>query len=386
VQSPRRRRLTLVTAFLVLALSLVVGVPSAAAVGVQLQPVLKGLREPLDLRAAPDGSNRLFVAEKGGVIRVAHGSQLVERPFIDLRGVVGASGSEQGLLGFVFHPQYTENGYFYVNYTDKNGDSVVARYQVSSDPDVADPATGSVVLFQPQPFPNHNGGNLVFGPDGYLWIGWGDGGSAGDPRRNGQSGGTWLAKMLRIDVDNGSPYAVPPDNPYVGSADILPEIWAFGLRNPFRYSFDAATGDLWIGDVGQGAWEEIDRVAAGSPGGLNFGWNIAEGNHCFNSRSCDLSPFVPAVAEYDHHAGDCAVIGGFVYRGSAFPSLQGVYFYADECSGRVWSLTPDATGAWTSTELLNTHINISSFGEDQAHELYVTGLNDGTVYRLAAAE
>ena len=198
---------------MVLALLLVVGVPSAAAVSVQLQPVLKGLREPLDLRAAPDGSDRLFVAEKGGIIRVAHGSQLVERPFIDLRGVVGASGSEQGLLGFVFHPQYTENGYFYVNYTDKNGDSVVARYQVSSDPDVADPATGSVVLFQPQPFPNHNGGNLVFGPDGYLWIGWGDGGSAGDPRRNGQRGGTWLAKMLRIDVDNGSPYAVPPDNP-----------------------------------------------------------------------------------------------------------------------------------------------------------------------------
>ncbi len=371
--------------FAALALAFVV-VPSAGAVSVRLEPVVKGLRQPLDVRAAPDGSDRLFAVEKGGIIRVAHGSRLVERPFIDLRGVVGARGSEQGLLGMVFHPRYAENGYFYVNYTDKNGDSVVARYEVSGDPDVADPATGSVVLTQPQPFPNHNAGNLVFGPDGYLWIGWGDGGSGGDPRRNGQSGGTWLGKMLRIDVDNGSPYSVPPDNPYLGSPDILPEIWGFGLRNPWRYSFDAATGDLWLGDVGQGTWEEIDVVGAGSPGGVNFGWNVAEGNHCFNSRNCDLSPFVPAVAEYDHHAGDCAVVGGFVYRGAAFQSLQGVYFYADECTGRLWSLAQDGAGSWSSTELMTTGISISSFGEDQAHELYLTGLNDGTVYRLAAAE
>ncbi len=386
----RIRRLTLLLAFLVASLAalalFVARVPNAAAVSVQLQPVVTGLRQPLDVRAAPDGSDRLFVAEKGGVIRVAHAGQLNERPFIDLRGVVGASGSEQGLLGMVFHPRYAENGFFYVNYTDKNGDSVVARYQVSSDPDVADPGTGSVVLFQPQPFPNHNAGNLVFGPDGYLWIGWGDGGSGGDPRRNGQNGQAWLGKMLRIDVDSASPYAVPPDNPYVGSSDVLPEIWAFGLRNPWRYSFDAATGDLWIGDVGQGAWEEIDMVGAGSPGGLNFGWNVAEGNHCYNSRGCDLSPFVPAVAEYSHGQGDCAVVGGFVYRGAAFPSLQGVYFYADDCSGRLWSLSQDGSGNWTSSLLQNTSIAISSFGEDQLHELYLTGLSDGTVYRVASAE
>jgi glucose/arabinose dehydrogenase len=341
-----------------------------------LQPVLSGLRQPLDLRAAPDGSDRLFIVEKPGTIRIARGGQLVERPFLDLRAVVGARGSEQGLLGLAFHPGYADNGLFYVNYTDPNGDSVVARYQVSSDPDLADPATGAVILFQPQPFPNHNGGNLVFGPDGYLWIGFGDGGSGGDPRGNGQNGATWLGKLLRIDVDGAFPYAVPADNPFVASPGVLPEIWGMGLRNPWRYSFDRLTGDLYVGDVGQNIWEEIDFVPVSPPAGLNFGWNVAEGNHCFSSSSCDLSPFVPAIAEYDHRSGDCAVVGGYVYRGAAYPAMQGAYFYADECSGRVWSL---ADG-----ELLKSGINISSFGEDQAGELYVTGFNDGTVYRLTA--
>jgi glucose/arabinose dehydrogenase len=383
VQPTRFRRLSLFALISALAV-LLVPAPGASALSVRLEPVLQGLRQPLDVRAAPDGSGRLFVVEKAGIVRVGRDGQVMEQPFLDLRGIVGARGSEQGLLGMVFHPRYAENGYFYVNYTDTNGDSVVARYQVSADPDIADPGTGSVVLVQPQPYPNHNAGNLMFGPDGYLWIGWGDGGSGGDPQRNGQSGSTWLGKMLRVDVDNGSPYAIPPDNPYVGSPDILNEIWAFGLRNPWRYSFDALTGDLFIGDVGQGAWEEISFVPAGTPGGVNFGWNVAEGNHCFRSTSCDLSPFVPAVAEYDHSADDCAVVGGFVYRGSAFPAMSGVYFYADECSGRMWSMTRDEAGNWSGGEIMNTRVNFSSFGEDEARELYVTGFNDGTVYRLAA--
>jgi glucose/arabinose dehydrogenase len=384
VQPPRyRRRLTSFAVCLALAL-LLVGAPTASAVSVHLEPVLTGLRQPLDVRAAPDGSGRLFVAEKGGTIRVAHGGQVAERPFLDIRGVVGARGSEQGLLGFVFHPRYAENGFLYVNYTDLNGDSVVARYQVSSDPDLADPGTGAVILFQPQPFPNHNAGNLIFGPDGYLWIGWGDGGSGGDPRGNAQNGGTWLGKMLRIDVDGGFPFVVPPDNPFVGSADVLPEIWGFGLRNPWRYSFDALTGDLWLGDVGQNSWEELNHVPAGTAGGVNFGWNVTEANHCFRGNACDLAQYWPAATEYRTGNDGCAIVGGYVYRGAAFPSLLGVYFYADECAGRVWSLQRDEAGNWFPTELLDTNIAISSFGEDEARELYITGLNDGTVYRLAA--
>jgi glucose/arabinose dehydrogenase len=367
VQPSRIRRLTIFS-FALIALGLLAAsaLPSATA-SVHLQPLVQGLRQPLDVRTAPDGSDRLFIVEKGGTVRIARGGQLLERPFLDIRGIVGAGGSEQGLLGLAFHPGYAQNGQFYVNYTDLKGDSVVARYQVTSDPDLADPATGAVVLFQPQPFPNHNGGNLVFGPDGWLWVGFGDGGGAGDPRGNAQNPDSLLGKMLRINVD--------------GDGQI--EIWGLGLRNPWRYSFDRLTGDVWIGDVGQGQWEEIDFVPAGTPTGANFGWNVGEGNHCFRTSSCDLSPFVPAIAEYDHGSG-CAVVGGFVYRGAAYPSIGGTYFYADECSGRVWSLGRDENGTLVTSEVLKTNINISSFGEDQAGELYVTGFNDGTVYRLTA--
>ena len=382
VRLPVRRLIPLLLLAGLVALGCLPSRTSAASLS--LQPVLKGLRQPLDVRSANDGTDRLFMVEKQGTIRVAHGATLSDRPFLDLRGVVGARGSEQGLLGLVFHPHFAENGYFYVNYTDSNGDSVVARYQVSGDPDVADPATGAVIMFQPQPFPNHNAGNLIFGPDGYLWIAWGDGGSGGDPRGNAQNGSTWLGKMLRIDVDGGFPYVIPPDNPFVSSPDVLPEIWGFGLRNPWRYSFDRANGDLYIGDVGQGVWEEVDMVPAGTPGGVNFGWNRTEGNHCYNSRSCDLGAFWPAVAEYDHSRGDCAVVGGFVYRGSAFPSLVGTYVYADECTGRVWTLTRDEAGNWNASEQLKTGISLSGFGEDQNGEMYVTGLNDGTLYRITA--
>jgi glucose/arabinose dehydrogenase len=368
VQSTRLRRLSLLLPLLALvALIVVQPVSTASAFTLHLQPVLTGLRQPLDLRQPADGSDRLFVVEKGGRIRVAHGGQVVERPFLDLSGTVGARGSEQGLLGLAFHPDYANNGFFYVNYTDANGDSVVARYQVSGDPDVADPNSASVVLTQPQPFANHNGGNLVFGPDGWLWIGFGDGGSGGDPRGNGQNPATWLGKMLRVDVD--------------GDGHV--EIWGLGLRNPWRYSFDRLTGDLWIGDVGQNVWEEINFVPAGAPAGQNFGWNVGEGNHCFRSSGCDLSPFVPAIAEYDHQSG-CAVVGGYVYRGTVNPAMDGAYLYADECSGRVWSLVRDSNGAPVVSELMDTSIAVSAFGEDRSGELYLTGFNDGTVYRLTA--
>jgi glucose/arabinose dehydrogenase len=372
VQSTRARGLTLVVLSL-LAVScglLPASTRAQTPFTVKLTPFASGFRQPLDVVSANDGSDRLFVVEKGGTIRVMHGNQLAEQPFLDLRAVVGARGSEQGLLGLAFHPQYAANGQFFVDYTDANGDTVVARYQVSTDPDVADAGTGTAIMSQDQPFPNHNGGNLIFGPDGYLWIGLGDGGSGGDPFGNAQNGGTWLGKMLRLDVD---------------TPGASPEIWAMGLRNPWRYSFDRLTGDLWIGDVGQGEWEEIDYVPAPLASGPNFGWNVAEGNHCYNSRTCDLSPFAAPVAEYQHGSGDCAVIGGFVYRGSALPALQGVYLYADECTGRLWTLSPDANGTWSSAEQPRTGIAISSFGEDGQGEIYATGLSDGTLYRVELA-
>jgi glucose/arabinose dehydrogenase len=286
-------------------------------------------------------------------------------------------------LGVAFHPQYAQNGSFYVNYTNLDGDTVVAQYQVSADPNVADPGTGAVILFHEDPYPNHNGGNLVFGPDGYLWIGLGDGGAGGDPLGSGQNGTSLLGKMLRIDVNGAFPYAIPPDNPFVGNPNVLPEIWAFGLRNPWRYTFDRQTGDLWIGDVGQNSWEEVNFIPAGSGGGHNFGWNVAEGNHCFRSASCDLTPFVAPVAEYRTGPDGCAVVSGYVYRGAAHPAMFGTYLYADECSARVWSLVRNAAGGWQNAELARSRANISSFGEDEAGELYVAGYNDGTIYRVS---
>jgi glucose/arabinose dehydrogenase len=362
-------------------------VPAAAqaSFAVKLQPFARGFRQPLDFRQAGDGSDRLYVVQKPGIIRVLHGSQPVERAFLDIRPIVGSGGSEQGLLGLAFDPQYAANGFFYVNYTDPSGDTVVARYQVSGDPDLADPASGSVVLTQKQPFANHNGGNLVFGPDGYLYIGLGDGGSGGDPFGNAQNGGTWLGKLLRIDVHGAAAYAIPEDNPFVNTPGTLPEIWATGLRNPWRYSFDRATGDLYIGDVGQDKWEEVDFVPAGSGGGQNFGWNVGEGNHCYKpANNCNLGRFAPAAAEYAHGGGDCAVVGGYVYRGAAFEAMQGAYLYADECSGRMWSLSRDANGAWSTADLGRAGVNISAFGEDDSGELYVTGFDDGVVYRVTA--
>jgi glucose/arabinose dehydrogenase len=354
---------------------------------IRLEPLPLGFQQPLFLTHAGDGTNRMFVVEKSGVIKIVTGGQVLSTPFLNIQGRVRASGSEQGLLGMAFHPRYTENGRFFVNYTDTQGRNTVERYRVSSDPNVADPATGVTLLAIDDPAQNHNGGMLAFGPDGYLWVGTGDGGGSGDRYGNGQNRQTLLGKMLRLDVDGGEPYAIPADNPYVGQEGYAPEIWAMGLRNPWRYAFDRATNELWIADVGQNAYEEIN-VAASNAAGVNYGWPLMEGQHCFPATaSCDPTPYVMPIAEYGRSDG-CSVTGGYVYRGSAFPSLQGMYFFGDFCSGRVWSLDRQPGDRWRMTEQLQQAIQISSFGEDEAGEMYITTFTGGNaghqIFRIVA--
>jgi glucose/arabinose dehydrogenase len=324
------------------------------------------------------------VLEQPGRIRIVKDGQLLPVSFLDITGRVGSNGNEQGLLGIAFHPRFFENGYFYVNYTDGNGDTSISRFTASGDS--ADPASEKRLIHVPQPFANHNGGAMKFGPDGYLYIGLGDGGSQGDPYGNAQSGNTLLGKILRIDVDNGDPYAIPPDNPFAGSGEVYQEIWAYGLRNPWRFSFDQVTGDLWIGDVGQNSWEEIDRVPSGAPGGANFGWNKMEGTHPFEGSN--LPDYVAPVAEYSHASG-CSVTGGYVYSGSSLPEWQGVYFYGDYCSGIIWGLAgassdmvPVSAGAPQPVQLFQTNFRITTFGIDAAGELYLADRSGG-IYQLA---
>jgi glucose/arabinose dehydrogenase len=339
-----------------------------------------GLVQPLHITHAGDGSGRLFVVEQAGRIRILEGRALLPAPFLDISDRVSCCG-ERGLLSVAFPPDYASKGHFYVDYTDLAGDTVVARYRVGANPDLADPASEQVVLKVPQPFPNHNGGQLAFGPDGFLYIGLGDGGSGGDPQNNAQNPGTLLGKILRIDVESGAnPYAVPPNNPLVGVAGAHPEIWALGLRNPWRFSFDRQTGDLYIGDVGQNAFEEIDFQPAASPGGENYGWRIMEGLHCFNPKPCSQAGLTLPVAEYDHTQG-CSVTGGAVYRGTTFPRLQGTYVYGDFCSGRLWGLRFDGT-SWHSAVLLETGRQIASFGEDQVGGLYLADYGSGQILKL----
>jgi glucose/arabinose dehydrogenase len=349
----------------------------------QLALVVKGLQKPTYLTHAGDGSGRLFITEQVGRIRIVANGRLLPEPFLDITSLVGSRGSEQGLLSVAFHPQYPRNGYFFVNYTDRDGDTVVARYRVSADPHLADPGSGTVLLTVDQPYANHNGGQLQFGPDGYLYIGMGDGGSAGDPQNNGQRLDTLLGKLLRLDVDSAYPYAVPPDNPFRARPDARPEIWAFGLRNPWRFSFDRATGDLYIADVGQNAYEEVDFQPAQSRGGENYGWNLMEGNHPYGRGRPSPDLTVP-VAEYAHAEGGCSVTGGYVYRGARLPDLNGFYIFGDYCSGLTWTLRRAETGEWERHLFLRTNLRISSFGEDEAGELYVVD-HAGAIYRLEAA-
>ncbi len=333
------------------------------------------LEQPVAM-AVRAGDHALYVAEKvGRVVALSPGSD--PRVVLDLTNRVSL-GSEQGLLGLAFSP---DGRYLYVDFTDTGGDTHVAEF--AFDDDGADPASERLVLFVEQPFSNHNGGALAFGPDGYLYVALGDGGSAGDPMGNAQSLSTLLGKLLRISPrpSGGEPYAIPPDNPFVGWSGARPEIWAYGLRNPWRFSFDAATGDLWIGDVGQNAWEEIDLEPAGSDGGSNFGWDRLEGTHPFEGGSAPGS--VPPVFEYANGAGSCAVTGGYVYRGALIPALAGAYVFADYCRGRLEALVP-GNGRAMEVRALGPRVDaLASFGEDARGELYVLSLA-GTVSRIAA--
>jgi glucose/arabinose dehydrogenase len=366
---------------------ILIGAGAAPAQEIALDLFLSGLDNPVAITHAGDGTGRLFITLQGGLILVHDGAGLRDEPFLDIRTLVSCCG-EQGLLSVAFHPRHAENGVFYVNYTDDTGATVVARYTVfPGDPDRADPGSAAVLLTVPQPFTNHNGGQLQFGPDGYLYIGMGDGGSGGDPLDNAQRLTTLLGKMLRIDVDGGVPYAIPPDNPFRGSPPARPEIWASGLRNPWRFGFDRATGDLFIGDVGQGAWEEIDYQPAGSPGGENYGWRLMEGAHCFNpSSGCNPGTLTLPILEYGHALG-CSVTGGYRYRGAGIPAIQGQYLFSDWCSGRIWGASPDGGGTWRARELLASGRNVVAFGEDGAGELYLAHRpvgGPGAIYRIVA--
>lgn len=351
--------------------------------------VVSGLVNPIYLTHAGDGSGRLFVVEQAGRVRIIQNGELIQEPFLDITENV-LSGGERGLLSVTFHPDYESNHYFYVYYTqNQDGATVVARYQTPEDPNVANPSSAKTLITVAQPYPNHNGGQLAFGADGYLYIGLGDGGSVGDPQNYAQNLNSLLGKILRLDVDQGDPYAIPPDNPYA-SQEGLDEIWALGLRNPWRFSFDRQTGDQYIGDVGQDKWEEIDFQAGSTPGGLNFGWRCKEGTHDYNtSPPCDeptyFDSLIDPIAEYSHSSGR-SVTGGYVYRGILFPSMSGYYFFADYVQGKIWSMDVSSPGNWSQTTLeLDTNFNISSFGEDENGELYVLDYKGGTVRRLADA-
>ena len=357
------------------------GIPTLSA-----RRVVSGLSQPLDLQSVPEDPERLYVVEQGGRIRVVRNGQLQPAPFLDI-SVQLSSGGERGLLGLAFHPQFATNRRFFVNYTRRaSGATVIAEFRAASA-DEADAGSERQFLLVPQPFANHNGGGVVFGDDGFLYVALGDGGSGGDPLGNGQSLDTFLGKILRIDVDAGAPYAVPFDNPFVSTPGALPEIWAYGLRNPFRIAFHRATGDLYIGDVGQGSFEEIDIGLASRGGGENYGWNVTEGFACYSPASgCDATGLTPPVLAYSHAEG-CSVTGGVVYAGCRMPDLVGTYFYGDFCTAFVRSFRLVGGEAaehrdWTSG--LGGIDQITSFGTDAGGEVYVVD-RDGEVYRLEPA-
>ena len=388
------------TAWILAAVAVAAASPAGA---LQLQSVATGLTSPVVIANAHDGSGRLFLVEQPGLIRIYDGTQVLPTPFLDITGVA-TGGGERGLLGLAFHPDYPATPYFYVHYTcaagsvacTTEGDVVIARFQVTADPNVADPSSEVVLLTIAKPEDNHNGGQLNFGPaDNYLYIALGDGGGAGDdhpPIGNGQSLTTLLGKILRIDVDNVQPplnYGIPPDNPFVNSPPARGEIWAYGLRNPWRFSFDRATADMFIGDVGQACYEELDFQTAASGGGENYGWRLMEGGHCFDFSNfgncaftgCNTAGLTFPILEHPQGSGDCSVIAGYRYRGAAIPSLTGTFVHGDYCAGVIRGAV-ESGGNWTSTTLLTPGFNISTFGEDEAGELYVADHVGGTVYRI----
>ncbi|WP_129127325.1 PQQ-dependent sugar dehydrogenase [Geomonas oryzae] len=342
---------------------------------ITLTPVVKGLRQPTAIVSAKDGSKRLFILEQKGKVRIVKNGKLLARPFLDIDTLV-KSGGEQGLLGLAFPPDFATTKTFFVDYTNRTGigNTVVASFKTGKDADAADPGSRREILTIKQPYVNHNGGQLAFGPDRLLYIGTGDGGSGGDPHGNGQRLDTLLGKILRIDVAPGAAAYRLPKNPFGN------EIWAYGLRNPWRFSFDRGTGDLYIADVGQDEVEEIDFQPAGSGAGANYGWNIMEGDRCFRKPKCKKSGLTMPVAVYRHGKGDCSVTGGYVYRGR-IKELQGIYFYGDFCSGRIWGLRRVGT-KWETKLLADTPYAISTFGEDEEGELYLADYGSGTIYRV----
>ena len=382
--------------FLILPRLVVTDSPPPVWPDLQLGTPITNANSPVALTHAPDGSGRLFIVERAGRIRIWDGGAL--RTFLDLRSRVNTNdsgGDERGLLALAFSPEYATNGHFYVNYISGNssprGSTVISRFTVNpANADDGIETSEEVILVIPQPEPNHNGGQINFGPDGYLYIGMGDGGGAGDLHGsvgNGQANDTFLGKMLRIDVeglpDPGLPYAIPADNPFLLDTQVPNEIWAFGLRNPWRWSFDRKTGDMYIADVGQYEWEEVNFIPAASTGGENFQWRRVEGFNTFNSGTpLTKGTSTDPVFEYDHNAGS-SITGGYVYRGSSFPRMEGIYYFGDYNSGRIWGLQRDPSGNWIDRQFLDTSLNISSFGEDEAGNLYVASLFTGDIYRLS---
>jgi glucose/arabinose dehydrogenase len=351
--------------------------------------VASGFASAIGVSSAP-GDPRLFVIQQTGQVVIVSGGKRVGT-FLDISSRLSCCG-ERGLLGLAFHPDYAANGRFFVRYTTPAGDVRVSEFHVSSNPNKADPGSEKVIITIPHPsFANHNGGRIEFGPDGYLYIGTGDGGSGGDPSNHGQALDTLLGKMLRIDINGTSgslPYAIPPTNPFAGQNDKRGEIFAYGLRNPYTFSFDRVTGDLWIGDVGQDKWEEIDRARAleGGGDGINYGWSVMEGNHCYKpSTDCIKDGLTLPLAEYYHGDSDsigCAVNSGYVYRGAAHPELVGRYFFGDYCSGRIWDVAADGPAVQTPQELHGSGLQITGWGQDVGGELYLTAAN-GVLYELA---
>ena len=350
---------------------------------VRLTSFISGLSSPLFITHAGDGSGLLYVVEQGGRILTYDSSGRRRSTFLDIGNRISCCG-ERGLLGLAFHPSFKTNRRFFVDYTDTNGDDVVAEFRATS-PTSASASTGKVLLTVPDPYPNHNGGMIAFGRDGYLYIAMGDGGSAGDPQNRAQNLGSLLGKILRINVNSGSPYSSPTSNPFYNRTGAKKEIWAYGYRNPWRFSFDRSTHAMFVGDVGQGDWEEIDVEGAGR-GGRNYGWRVMEGKHCYNAPSCNTSGKVLPIAEYSHSPDNCSVTGGYVYRGTRYASLKGAYFYGDYCSGRIWAMDAAAAIGGTSRvkQVLDTSLAISSFGEDQSGEIYVVNLS-GTISKLRTA-
>ena len=357
--------------------------PDLGAAAIKLTKVAD-LEEPLFVATRPGDDTTTYIAQRGGRLRALRNGALVGAPVLDISSMI-SSGGERGFLGFAFSP---DGAYLYVNYTDTNGDTNVDEYAVGADGSV-DTGSRRRVLFQAQPYPNHNGGEVIFGPDGYLYIGLGDGGSGGDPERRGLDLSTWLGKILRIDPrpDGDQPYTVPPDNPFVEESGARPEIWSYGLRNPWRFSFDAVTNDLWIADVGQGNIEEINlsTAAEGAGRGVNFGWSAFEGRVRYNVDQ-PAEGAVPPIFQYTHDDGNCSVTGGYVYRGTAVPALGGAFLYSDYCTGHVRALVAGADGQVAANAVLSPDPrSVSSFGEGHGHELYVCSLDGNAVYRIDPA-